>query len=417
MKPSFPVQIYPSQLKSFKEKSNELAEAISKVLPQKKLSSFKRNDYLAIGLGYKSHDDLIDWANSRKQADQNEALILFADPKVCHSIRQIFCLKVDALNTPVCSSVLKELSISELTTSTNTYVAANGHNKDSSNWLFLSSPPAVFVEKVSSFMPDHDSGKSYFKNRAIDALSVLMPALFELRDNGHLKLSCYVIKELLDLNQFIKLAYSENFNNTLSLKPFKQGEQIKIKIDLTQQSKEGLKRYLASLPEFSEELQLLLNQSEQVANHHGLGKGYILNSLDTISRIIHTTPVPPQQAIHVIDAVNEEDFHKKTVEIINHKFLIHGNNTVAQFDSGSKIESEYLVVYQPENIQSALRRNISELILGKSTEDIESLVETGNSVYLWGDMGCILGVNCYLTDIVLVKRDGSKTYIPQNKQA
>ena len=114
MNKSFPVQIYPSQLQSFKEKTNELAEAIAEALNQKKLSAFKRNDYVSIGIGYKSHDDLIDWANSRKQADKGQPLLLFADPLICNSINEVLCNKIEALTTETCSLILSSLGQKEL---------------------------------------------------------------------------------------------------------------------------------------------------------------------------------------------------------------------------------------------------------------------------------------------------------------
>lgn len=114
MNPSFPVQIYPSQLKAFKEKTNELAEAIAEALSQKKLSGFKRNDYVSIGIGYKSHDDLIDWASSRKQADKAQPLLLFVEPKICNSINEVLCSKIEALNADACSLILSSLGQKEL---------------------------------------------------------------------------------------------------------------------------------------------------------------------------------------------------------------------------------------------------------------------------------------------------------------
>jgi hypothetical protein len=114
MNKSFPLQIYPSQLQVLTEKINELAEAIADALSQKKLSSFKRNDYVSIGMGYKSHTDLIDRANSRKQADKGAPLLLFVEPQICDSINKVLCHKIEALNTETCSLILSSLGQKEL---------------------------------------------------------------------------------------------------------------------------------------------------------------------------------------------------------------------------------------------------------------------------------------------------------------
>jgi hypothetical protein len=55
---STPVVIYPSQLPDLKRKVEELATAIAESLNQNRLSAFKRNDYIAASLGYKSYSDL-----------------------------------------------------------------------------------------------------------------------------------------------------------------------------------------------------------------------------------------------------------------------------------------------------------------------------------------------------------------------
>ncbi|MBL0710219.1 MAG: ATP-binding protein [Colwellia sp.] len=121
----FPVQIYPSQLQEFKEKTNNLAKEISEYLNQKKLSAFKRNDYISIGLGYKSYVDLIDSANSRKQADKGQPLLLFTVTQICDSISQVLCSKVKDLDNEGCSLILRRLGQKESIDHKNTLKSMN----------------------------------------------------------------------------------------------------------------------------------------------------------------------------------------------------------------------------------------------------------------------------------------------------
>lgn len=134
------VQIYPSQLSEFKEKVNELACLLSELLNEKKLSSFKRNDYVSIGLGYKSHNDLVTWANSRKEADERVPLFLFADPKVRDSINQVLCSKVKGLEPRMCSILLSSLEKKECGREILSNIKMNSYLLDRKPFLHASSP-------------------------------------------------------------------------------------------------------------------------------------------------------------------------------------------------------------------------------------------------------------------------------------
>ncbi|NRB78392.1 MAG: hypothetical protein HRU38_06950 [Saccharospirillaceae bacterium] len=108
MKTSFPLAVYPSQLNAFKEKSDQLAKAIADALSQKKISAFKRNDYMSVALGYKSHNDLINSAKFRHQADDNEFLIVF-DRDLSASIVHVFAGEIEGLTTKLCSQIVRSL--------------------------------------------------------------------------------------------------------------------------------------------------------------------------------------------------------------------------------------------------------------------------------------------------------------------
>lgn len=92
------VPVYPSQLCSFKLRSDLLAETISDITHHKILSTFKRYDYLALALGYKGHSDLIQATKFRSQADKNVLLELFSYPVIVAAIIDVFCARLDYLN-------------------------------------------------------------------------------------------------------------------------------------------------------------------------------------------------------------------------------------------------------------------------------------------------------------------------------
>ncbi|AVH30834.1 hypothetical protein QNE38_001384 [Vibrio fluvialis] len=71
--------IYPSQLKQLKSTTKLFADLISNKSGADRISAFKRNDWLAQSLGYKSHSDLVMSAPCRASSDTNDDLFLFAD--------------------------------------------------------------------------------------------------------------------------------------------------------------------------------------------------------------------------------------------------------------------------------------------------------------------------------------------------
>lgn len=85
-----PYPIYPSQTDTLKHRSKEFAQHISKETNTKIISSFKRNDWLSQALGYKGHTDLLKSTAFRKQADQNQPLVLFSDNRLRLKIVDVF---------------------------------------------------------------------------------------------------------------------------------------------------------------------------------------------------------------------------------------------------------------------------------------------------------------------------------------
>ena len=92
--PLFPVAIYPSQLHAFKTKAELLSTSISAALSINKLSAFKRNDYLAIALGYKGHPDLVESSKFRVSSDKEQQLLIFSNEAIKQSIAEVFSCKI-----------------------------------------------------------------------------------------------------------------------------------------------------------------------------------------------------------------------------------------------------------------------------------------------------------------------------------
>jgi hypothetical protein len=106
------VPVYPSQLETFKQKADLLADSIKQSL-NIKVSKFKRYDYLASALGYKSHDRLIEHAKLISQADKNEPLFVFAKEDVRNKFCAIFEDKLDKSSKKDVAKILIELGKEE----------------------------------------------------------------------------------------------------------------------------------------------------------------------------------------------------------------------------------------------------------------------------------------------------------------
>jgi hypothetical protein len=112
--PLFPVAIYPSQLDAFKTKAELLSTSISEALSIKKLSAFKRNDYLAIALGYKGHPDLVESSKFRVSSDKEQQLLIFSNEAIRQSIAEVFSNKLPNVTSTNVLLICEDLEKSEL---------------------------------------------------------------------------------------------------------------------------------------------------------------------------------------------------------------------------------------------------------------------------------------------------------------
>lgn len=70
--------IFPSQLVDFKSNAKKFALIIEYITGCKRISSFNRNDWLAVAIGYKGHSDLVQTSKQRTLTDRNSQLVIFS---------------------------------------------------------------------------------------------------------------------------------------------------------------------------------------------------------------------------------------------------------------------------------------------------------------------------------------------------
>ncbi|MBE8232497.1 MAG: hypothetical protein HAW67_02090 [Endozoicomonadaceae bacterium] len=103
--PVLPVAVYPSQLEEFKLRAGELAKSISIQTSTKPLSAFKRNDYLAISLGYKGYSDLVYSSQFRATGDKNAPFSIFHSDILKERVIKVFVSKISELTEDVMRNV------------------------------------------------------------------------------------------------------------------------------------------------------------------------------------------------------------------------------------------------------------------------------------------------------------------------
>jgi len=108
------MSIYKSQLSAFKTKAKLLSTSIAETLSIKELSAFKRNDYLAIAIGYKGYPDLIESCKFRSSSDAGQLLLIFSNESIRNSIAEVFSSKISDVSVSDVLLVCENLEKSEL---------------------------------------------------------------------------------------------------------------------------------------------------------------------------------------------------------------------------------------------------------------------------------------------------------------
>lgn len=103
--------IYPSQLPSFKKMADFLAFEIEKASNEKRLSAFKRYDYLSQSLGYDGHSSLIQAAKFRSEADQNAPFFIANDEKTRNALIYVFCVKHNCIDEHIMHDIIDKALI------------------------------------------------------------------------------------------------------------------------------------------------------------------------------------------------------------------------------------------------------------------------------------------------------------------
>ncbi|AEX22820.1 tyrosine-type recombinase/integrase [Vibrio sp. EJY3] len=100
--------IFPSQLADFKAKAQQFSSIIEDTIGCKRISSFNRNDWLAVAIGYKGHSDLVQASKQRTLSDRNSQLVIFSKSRYFSSkIKSTFASQLSVTQVEIELAVTK----------------------------------------------------------------------------------------------------------------------------------------------------------------------------------------------------------------------------------------------------------------------------------------------------------------------
>ncbi|HDY7722262.1 TPA: hypothetical protein ACGVAR_001067 [Vibrio vulnificus] len=100
--------IFPSQLADFKVKAKQFSSIIENITGCKRISSFNRNDWLAVAIGYKGHSDLVQTSKQRTLTDRSSQLVIFSKSHYFSSkIKSTFASQLSATQAEIELAVTK----------------------------------------------------------------------------------------------------------------------------------------------------------------------------------------------------------------------------------------------------------------------------------------------------------------------
>lgn len=133
--------------------------------------------------------------------------------------------------------------------------------------LFTYGSAESITQIIVSLMPPGGSENMLFSERAVGLISAVMPALVDLRDHAHLKITPGVIRKALEFEEVQKL---------------KRAKKI------SPESREAVRAYLTSLPGYSEHPKdrngrPTDKQPEEVQKQFGFAQAYFTRALSSLS--------------------------------------------------------------------------------------------------------------------------------------
>jgi intracellular multiplication protein IcmO len=127
------------------------------------------------------------------------------------------------------------------------------------------------LQLLSSLMSESGDANQIFRDRALAAMSAMLYALVELRDDGHILLSIATIRDSLSLRTFIETRHDER---------------------LSDRTRSGLHGYLESALPGYDDTKDAAGQPAEVAKQHGFAEGYftraVASLMDTYGHIFLT---------------------------------------------------------------------------------------------------------------------------------
>jgi hypothetical protein len=153
-----PLAIYPSQLYVLKAKALLLSLSVSEALSIKKLSAFKRNDYLAIALGYKGYSDLVMSAKFRASSDKEQPILIFTNEAIKQSIAEVFSEKLGHHTYKKIFSLFADLEKSELGSMVINDIrrVINERSLSEANSIASNANPLFYIDELDHYEPTRD---------------------------------------------------------------------------------------------------------------------------------------------------------------------------------------------------------------------------------------------------------------------
>lgn len=152
--------------------------------------------------------------------------------------------------------------------------------------IFSQGSASVVQQVLEDMMPDSSGENQVFRDKAVAALKVLLPSIMELRDGGWLNISPSILAQAFSLRKMIQIAYPEHHGGKLIFIRDSTGEEIEIPNKVSKPKIKGVRRFLESLSEFSDDpakLQEPNKQSPETSRSFSFADSYLVKPLAELS--------------------------------------------------------------------------------------------------------------------------------------
>ena len=144
--------------------------------------------------------------------------------------------------------------------------------------VFSQGTASVVQQILEDMMPPSGGENQYFRDRAVAALTVLLPSLVELRGRRLLNLSPSILAQSFKLDKFMQIGFPEHYDHKITFLRETTGEEIVIQNVVSKKRLRAMQDFLMRLPSFKNEEAAIKNPSSQSADVHkqfGFAEGYL----------------------------------------------------------------------------------------------------------------------------------------------